>query len=196
MFHWPSWDGAFSLPVVQARKSGRYLRELLAQVADCRATLPGVRITLVVHSMGNRVLEAAMNLTEPVLVERSVDNLVSCAADVDLDRHASWLTRCGFAREVFVLSNASDSRLCMVEAELGRRRLGQGAPAELASNAHYIRLDDCDVDHDYFVKESPRVGEFLRVIATSGSMDRSGLREIEPRVFRFLPVGTAAASSR
>jgi esterase/lipase superfamily enzyme len=192
MFHWPSWDGALCLPTLQAGASGRYLREVLAQLAACRETLPGVRVTMVVHSMGNRVLRAAAELSTPPLPIGTVDALVLGAAEVAAASHASWLRRCRFAARVTVLMNPDDTPLCITEVITGSPRLGQGIADpegghfELAENARYVYVDEQDEEHDYAMKGSDKLAAYLRALAMDDDAGRSLLRQVgSERVFRL-----------
>jgi hypothetical protein len=133
-----------------------------------------------------------------VLDPGSVDSLILSAPDVDRAGHSAWLEACRFARQVFVLSNANDSSLCILEAEIGRRRLGQehpafagqpGESANRAANPLYVRLDDLGGGHNDYLIGQERVLQFLGGIVLRGVPDLAMVEEVEPGVLRLRRLG-------
>jgi esterase/lipase superfamily enzyme len=174
MFHWPSWTGPLNLPVRNAEAAAPFLDALLVQLESVRPDLADVRVTLLVHSMGVRLLQA---LVEGRSTDESgrpaahpfLDALVLSAADVDREGHASWLENCDLARSTYVLTNPSDLSLCVLGSELGRVRLGQGlseppASHERATGVHYVDLDGFDAGHDDFRVSGSYVAAYIRAV--------------------------------
>jgi esterase/lipase superfamily enzyme len=174
MFHWPSWTGPLSLPVRNAEAATPFLDDVLVQLESVRPELVDVRVTLLVHSMGARLLQALVEERSLADAGRQAaqppwDALVLSAADVDRDGHASWLEDCDLARSTHVLTNRGDLSLCVLRGELGRVRLGQGlaeppASSERAAGVHYVLLEGFDAGHDDFRVNGSYVAAYIRAV--------------------------------
>lgn len=156
LLFWPGADDSCPLgfPEARARAAGPALavvlgdlhRELLARPR------PSQRFTLLTHSMGSLVLEAAtsvsgVNRLPATLLATTVINAGASAAP----DHATWLARVTFSRAVFTTVNDRD--LVLTAAGLGRAtRLGRSLTgAHLAAGYEYVDFSANGVNHAYYI---------------------------------------------
>ncbi|MFO0605102.1 MAG: hypothetical protein U0324_18115 [Polyangiales bacterium] len=156
LLFWPGSDDACPLgfPESRAREAGPALAAVLGDLHRELATRPrpGVRFTLLTHSMGSLVLEAATAVPgvgglPPTLFATAVVNAGASAAP----DHAAWLARVTFAGAVF--STVNDRDLVLTAAGLGRAtRLGKSlAGARLAAGRAYVDFTANGVNHAYYI---------------------------------------------
>lgn len=158
LLFWPGSDDACPLgfPEARAREAGPALAVALGDLQRYKiehaTRVAGVQFTLLTHSMGSLVLEAA---TAVAGVSRLPANLlattvVNAGASAAPD-HAPWLARVTFSRAVFTTVNGGDRVL--LAAGLGRAtRLGRSITgARLAAGVHYVDFSANNVNHAYYV---------------------------------------------
>ncbi len=114
------------------------------------ARVAGVRFTLVTHSMGSLVLEAATAVRGFATVSSSAfETVVINSAASAATGHNAWFARVGLSRRRYVTVNNGDNVL--TAAGIGRgTRLGKsitGVP--LASGVDYADFDANNVNHAY-----------------------------------------------
>lgn len=151
LFHWPAWVDIRTLPTVNADASGPAFAAYLEALAELQlsdgydARFP--KRSLLVHSMGSRVLKSALDGYQGGLPSDLFSSIVFISAEVDLAGHADWLETIDFASNVYVLVNGRDDVLDAPTLFYGRSRLGadliraDGVQEPLARNAIYIRTD-------------------------------------------------------
>lgn len=156
LLFWPGSDDACPLgfPEGRAREAGVALAAVLGDLYRELAARPrpGVRFTLLTHSMGSLVLEAATAVPgvgglPPTLLATAVVNAGASAAP----DHAQWLARVTFAGAVF--SSVNDRDLVLTAAGLGRAtRLGKSlAGVRLAAGRTYVDFTANGVNHAYYI---------------------------------------------
>lgn len=156
LFFWPGSDESCPLgfPEARARAAGAGLAIVLGDVARYRRAHPAAttRFTLLTHSMGSLVLEAATAVTGVAELPRDVfDTAVINAGASAATDHAAWLARVRFSPSVFVTVNSRD--LVLTAAGLGRStRLGRSVTdARLAAGFTYADFSSNGVNHAYYV---------------------------------------------
>lgn len=158
LLYWPGSDEACPLgfPEARAREAGPALAVALGELhrykIEHAARVAGVQFTLLTHSMGSLVLEAATAVSgvsrlPPDLLATTV---VNAGASASPD-HAPWLAHVTFSRAVFTTVNGGDRVL--LAAGLGRAtRLGRSITGvRLAAGVHYVDFTANDVNHAYYV---------------------------------------------
>lgn len=156
MFFWPGSDDGCPLgfPDDKARASGPALRALIEKTAAWASSHPTqaakVKLELLTHSLGNIVLEAALEKptgAPPGLFASAVLNSSAAA----LAGHATWLANLDFASRAYVTVNGGDKILLAATAGRGAR-LGRDLGSEtLSGRAAYVDFTASDVNHQYYV---------------------------------------------
>jgi hypothetical protein len=186
LLYWPGSDEACPLgfPEARAREAGPALAVVLGDLyryqLENPARVAGVQFTLLTHSMGSLVLEAAtavsgVNRLPASLLATTVINAGASAAP----DHAAWVARVTFSRLVFTTVNGNDRVL--LAAGLGRStRLGRSITgARLAAGVHYVDFTANDVNHAYYV---------------ASGQSGAGMMAFYQRVMNGLPFDFAASS--
>lgn len=190
MVHWPSWLTPWGYPSKNAIESGAHLMPIFAELRRYRQEHPqrtaAIKTTLLVHSMGARVLESFLTSYDGGLAADPpiFDSIVLNAPDVDLVGHRRWLDRVDFAGAVYVTVNpGNDELLKFSEYLTGRPRLGRslmredGAAEPLSDCAVYVDVSATGVNHDYFIGTERRenlVWFYRNVIGRTGTNPLEG----------------------
>ncbi|WP_372652819.1 alpha/beta hydrolase [Halobacteriovorax sp.] len=162
MFHWPSWKSAMERPVGNAvgaaEDLSRFLSALNSYVRMYPNRMLGVKLSLLVHSMGNIVFKEMLeNYYHSGEFNRNLfSSLVLNAADVPAKEHKQWVDRIDFSTQNFVTYNDNDIVLFGSEQldrfndeyeEYEGTRLGKdlekvtkGKVRYLSQNAKYLNL--------------------------------------------------------
>lgn len=187
MFHWPSWKSAVERPVGNAIEAAEDLAKFLSELDDYTRRHPirmfGVKLTLLVHSMGNIVFkEMVDNHYQPGGFKRSLfSTLVLNAADVPIRQHSSWVDRIDFSKENFITYNDNDIVLFGSEQldhfsndyeEYEGSRLGKDIDKALkksnesrSSNAKYLNLSKMTfTGHRHFLVDDKEKNIELKLI--------------------------------
>ena len=102
-----------------------------------------ISLNLLVHSLGNYVLQ---NFVQSRLFSdetRVFDNIIMDAPDVDLENHSQWTERMKYARRRYVTINEDDWVLRhSVSRNGGQRRLGNSASDLSSEQLTYFDLSD------------------------------------------------------
>jgi hypothetical protein len=193
MFTWPgsSTGCPLGFPESQARESGLPLAHALhklAYVVGTRgAAWSNVTFTLITHSMGNLVLEEALEKdTRPFPPALFATVMLNSSATA-LASHAAWLSKLRFSQRVFVSENDKD--LILAAAGTFGARLGKNLGSEpLAPNAAYVDFTAADVNHAYYLHSGMK-GAHMRAFydavmkgksfdfASSGALTRTDARD-------------------
>jgi hypothetical protein len=157
MFVWPGADQGCPLgfPEDQARASGPAFAHTLRRLAYFEQQSPdalsGYARTLITHSMGNLVLEQAMEGDALVLPSALFDTMMVGSSATARAGHQAWLSQVDFSPALYVSENEHDVTLLEASLLVGPR-LGQNVDGvTLASNAVYVDFTASSVDHNYFV---------------------------------------------
>ncbi|MBO9153176.1 alpha/beta hydrolase [Chitinophaga sp. GCM10012297] len=141
-----------------ALSAGQYLL-LLQELKDAKqrqeAWISGAKLTTFYHSMGNIILEQMVRHHNINGINETpfIDNLVINAACVSSKRHAEWVERIGFAKQVYVHFNRRDLQLKGAHLLTLRKQLGEKINKKRrAENAVYINFRGmAGWQHSYFM---------------------------------------------
>jgi len=152
LFHWPAWINFRTLPTANADASGpaflNFLKELNASDANARIEQYFGGKSLLIHSMGTRVFRSALTGYQGGLRPDLFDSIVIVSAEVDLAKHADWLRKVDFAKNIYILVNGRDDVLAAPTYYYGKSRLGyslvraDGQAETLADNAIYVQTEN------------------------------------------------------
>ena len=157
MLFWPGSDDSCPLgfPEARAREAGPALAAVLGDLYRYQLAHPAsasIRFTLITHSMGSLVLEAATAVSGVSRLPSSVFHtaIINSGASAASD-HAAWVSRVTFSRAVFTTVNNSD--LVLTAAGVGRStRLGKSITgARLAAGFVYVDFSANSVNHAYYL---------------------------------------------
>lgn len=161
MFTWPSWLGRNTLPDKNAEQASQYLAKALnifnEYKQNNRARMNNLRVTLIAHSVGNRLLKGVLEDYSGGLESGLFSSVILSAPDVALDGHTQWLSKLDFAKNSYVFSNCNDPVLNSSRKERNQTILGQQLTLDnetrikLADNATYIVVDNASQAHRYFI---------------------------------------------
>ena len=81
-----------------------------------------VRVSLMLHSMGNYLFKQLLKSSLYVGEELLFDNVVMVAADANSENHQSWVDRVQFRNRLYITINENDSALKLSRAKLGSQQ--------------------------------------------------------------------------
>lgn len=84
-----------------------------------------VRVSLMLHSMGNYLFKQLLKSSLYVGDELLFDNVVMVAADANNENHQSWVDRIQFRNRLYITINENDSALKLSRAKLGSQQLAR-----------------------------------------------------------------------
>jgi esterase/lipase superfamily enzyme len=145
--------------ITEIEKTGKYspkserFRERLT--AKAREHCP-IQSTLMLHSMGNYLLERTLKSTALGGNLPLFDNIVMCSADVNNPEHAEWVDRLQVRNRLYVTINEDDSALKAARLKGGEEqlaRLGHWTSNLTARDAVYLDFTNAKhvgSSHAYF----------------------------------------------
>ncbi len=109
--------------------------------------------TLMFHSMGNLVLMYDLkNDLFKNIKPGLVDNVILNAACVPQRKHASWLSKLSFSKQIFVTINKRDRNLNGARLALFRHILGEKVKKPLVPGVHYVSFSKVlEREHNYYL---------------------------------------------
>jgi esterase/lipase superfamily enzyme len=148
-------------------ENGERFRQRLTAAAerDCP-----VRVTLMLHSMGNYLLERTLKSTALRGHLPLFDNIVMCAADVNNPSHASWVDQLQARNRLYITINEDDSALRASRLKGGdeqEARLGHWTRNLSSTQAAYVDFTNAKSvgsEHAYFegtALDNPKVRKFF-----------------------------------
>lgn len=147
MFNWDSKGFIVSRPVDNAIEAAPYLSDVIAKIADYRKRHPETKpvpVSLLVHSMGNIVLQTAIEknllLTEggkPIFT-----NILMTGSDADAEGHDLWVQKLKANGTIIVTINKNDGTLSWSKHDDGKTPLGTNPKQPLATNAYYLDVTE------------------------------------------------------
>ncbi|WP_290733279.1 alpha/beta hydrolase [Halobacteriovorax sp. JY17] len=215
MFHWPSWKSAVERPVGNAISSAedlsKFLSELNAYVRRHPLKMFGVKLNLLVHSMGNIVFkEMVENYYHPGDFKANLfSNLLINAADVPARDHAGWVDRIDFSKENYITYNDNDIVLFGSELldkfsndyeDYEGTRLGRNLDkavkknkSDRSSNAKYLNISKlASRGHRHYLVEDKKKFAELKSIFTRMFKGRSpylnkrdGVYKVKDNIYYF-----------
>lgn len=160
MFHWPSWQGKFSFPVVNARNAANDFNTVIKQISifksQNRDKLKDIKFTLLSNSMGSFVLEQSMLIRESDY-KNLFDTVVINAAASSAKKHAKWVNKIQMSENIYITFNTNDKLLDKIGIKLLHKRLGKGLSSmfghdfTLSERAKYIDMSQFHLNHRYYL---------------------------------------------
>lgn len=196
LFSWPSNPGGFFLgrEYAKARAIARissvafartldlltqYLREHNAR--DCQTSF-----NMLVHSLGNLLLEDFVRDSIFAGHARGFDNIVLHQADVDLNGHEHWVDRLRVGRRLYVTINERDKILDISDI-INPDRLGNTARDLAAARAVYVDFTDTPDVHtthllfEHAAKANSKVERFFNTILRGDNPERTPALIYDPQ---------------
>ncbi|MEM9807093.1 MAG: alpha/beta hydrolase [Cyanobacteria bacterium P01_D01_bin.56] len=146
---------------------GDYLRERpQEEIEQCN-----VRLNLLIHSLGNYLVEQFVR--SPVFSgeTRIFDNIIFHQADVDNRRHKFWMNRVQYGRRLYITINEND-RVLKGSDLINPARLGNTSEDLTSERAIYIDFTDGDNvgrEHNFFIGNhgNKTIEQFFQRVLTS-----------------------------
>ena len=143
MFNWDSKGFLLSRPVDNAKEAAPYLSDVIAKISDYRKRNPEtehVPVSLLVHSMGNIVLQTAIekDLSLTCKDKGLFTNILMTGSDADAEGHNLWVQKLKANDTIIVTINKNDGTLSWSKHDNGKTPLGINPKQPLAINAYYL----------------------------------------------------------
>jgi len=161
MFHWPSWEGAFSFPIKNAKRAAEDFSVILNEISTYKnkhlELTKGINFTLFTNSMGSFVLQESVITNSQNSTDTLFDTVLINAAASAATNHSRWVEKIKFSQNIFITLNAQDKLLGKIGTKLVSKRLGKGLTSifdknfDLATNAKYIDLTNSQLKHRYYL---------------------------------------------
>jgi esterase/lipase superfamily enzyme len=125
-----------------------------------------IHYSLFVHSLGNRILKAAVENNLDSSIKMKFDNVIMNAPAVQQKKHKAWVGSMGFQKRIYITSNQKDRTLYGAHLITFRRQLGEKLRKPLAKNANYINFRNLvNNKHNYYLdlmlfSEHPTIKDF------------------------------------
>jgi hypothetical protein len=160
MFDWPTFR-----PFLSGGKNYRTARYESVEVSKCLAKLfvdldklhssgatGVVNTSLLLHSLGNRLLKDAVTHHFITTQGKLFDNIILNAACVKTFRHKSWVQKLNIQREIYITKNNHDRTLLLAGIAGLSKQLGRHSGWCKAKNAVYLNFSKVLIhDHNYFL---------------------------------------------
>lgn len=190
LFSWPSQGGVTPLEyqrdVRNADLAAERLYRLLEQLSQLR---PGVRVHVIAHSMGNRVLATA--LERLARTTHRVQQVALMAPDLDADLFRQVAPAIAqSARRVTLYASSEDLALSVSHAQAGYARAGQAGgaivvvPGVDTIDASAVDTSMLGLRHGYYADNTTIVSDLFWLFRDKGPAER----------FRLAPVRIAAGT--
>lgn len=151
----------FKFARLNAKLSAGQYRQLLEMIKAAREAgepwTEGVSVSTFYHSMGNIILEQMMKGDQSNEFAADgipyIDNLIINAACVPMKRHARWVEKIHFAKNIYIHYNKRDLQLKGAHLLTLKRQLGEKVTRrQRAANAQYVDfLEAARWQHSYFM---------------------------------------------
>ncbi|MCM8541994.1 MAG: alpha/beta hydrolase [Lentisphaeraceae bacterium] len=139
-----------------------------------------VRLTLILHSMGNYVYKNALRPSSTTANPLVFDTVILAAPDVNNKDHKEWVDKVKFKNRLYILINEKDKALLVSRIKLGDEqlpRLGHWTKGLDSKNAQYINLTNAPEvgrSHAYFEDvENGKVRAFFKDMFNGIDCDNS-----------------------
>ncbi len=198
MVHWPSFKGHLGYAHQSAHDRAENLGAVLSALPDVKKNNESIilanntKLILLVHSMGNKLLENLARKKSDLVKGRSFDNLIMSAPDVPARHHTEWMDRIELAKNQYLLVNKHDgvligSRYLKFRGpRLGRR----GAKDGVSSKFQYVNFNKTGVGHLYYIdkgaeskwKDRDDVAAFFRIIMKGEKADAKDIEGLDTQI--------------
>ncbi|MCX7109004.1 MAG: alpha/beta hydrolase [Proteobacteria bacterium] len=143
MFNWDSKGFILSRPVENANDASPYLSDVIAKIVAYRKRNPeseSVPVSLLVHSMGNIVLQRAIEKDLSLTMKDGIlfTNILMTGSDADAEGHNLWVQQLKANGTIIVTINKKDGTLKWSTHDNGKTPLGINPKQPLAINTYYL----------------------------------------------------------
>jgi esterase/lipase superfamily enzyme len=190
LFSWPSQGSAAPLGYQRDVRNADLAAELLYRILEQLTHLrPGIRVHVIAHSMGNRVLAPA--LERLAQTTHRVQQVALMAPDLDADLFRQVAPAIAqTAQRVTLYASSEDLALSVSQAQAGYRRAGQ-AGSDIVVLPGVDTIDASGVDtsmlglrHGYYADNATIVSDLFWLLRDKGPTER----------FRLVPVRVSAGT--
>lgn len=151
-------------------------------------------ISLMLHSMGNMLLEDLVNNDQLNGLSRDLfENVIINASSVKEENHKKWIEKLDFQNRIYITINKGDVNLKGVRVFLKQGiQLGQKVKSEPTDKAEYINFTKAigfklppGKSHTYYIAETaekyPEITEFYQLVLNGNDVDLSNTERFKPR---------------
>jgi hypothetical protein len=206
MFQWPAQkEKKNKFPQDRARCSSIFLKTVLEKLKaykdkpENKDRWKNFHTTLLAHSMGNIVLQDAVESHNLSLGQELFDNIILNASAVGLLKHKEWVDRLDFAQNVYIAMYAKDgvlkrARKYVSEPFLGRQvKVFKKNPQLQSDQAIYLLLINPGVSffksHKYYVgikKKRPLTKVYKNIMRDAPNpLNIKGVSQFRRNVFEI-----------
>lgn len=175
-YAWPTQGGVFNYDADEPINHAS-VTPFMEFLQTLRTGVPAeTRITILVHSMGNRIVMDALDRMPPPRGEKPISQVVLCAPDVgrtDFERWAPGVL--AQSERVALYSNASDSALIASKGKHAESRAGDAWHPVLVPGIEVVdcsRVDLTMMGHSYFGENSDVLSDLFMLIKEGRPADK------------------------
>ena len=160
MFDWPTYRPYLSggknykLARRQSKEAARSLAKLFNEMDKYKSVnnLENVKMSLLFHSLGNRLIKDAVKNNYIEVKTKLFDNVILNAACVKTLLHKKWVQKLNIQKGIYITKNNHDRTLLLAGIAGLRKQLGRHSGWFRAKNAVYLNFSKVLVhDHNYFL---------------------------------------------
>jgi hypothetical protein len=163
MFDWPTYrpylTGGKNYYTAK-RESRRVSRSLVKLFHDLESSknsgkLEGSQLTLLLHSLGNRLIKEAVVNDYLDINTKIFNNIVLNAPCVKMRFHKAWLEKVNIQENIYITRNNHDRTLNLARVASFSKQLGMHSRWRKAENATYLNFSKIlSVQHNYFLMQN------------------------------------------
>ncbi len=160
MFDWPTYSPFMSggknykVARMQSVEVSRSLGKLFSDLDRLRTSgVTGyVKMSLVLHSLGNRLIKDAVKRKHIGVNGKLFDNIILNAPCVSKRGHKKWMESMKIQREIYITRNNHDKTLVLAGIVALSKQMGRHFGLRKAENATYINFSKVlKREHNYFL---------------------------------------------
>lgn len=160
MFDWPTYRPNLSggknykKARIQSTEVSKVLCNLFTELEKLKPAIKNdaVNLTLLLHSLGNRLIKEAVMNNFISTKTKLFDNIVLNAACVKMRRHRKWLEKLNIQDKIYLTRNNKDRTLLLAKLAGFTEQLGRRSAIRKAKNAIYLNFSPVlEKEHNYFL---------------------------------------------
>ena len=160
MFDWPTYRPNLSggknykKARIQSTRVSKAFCDLFKELEKIKPEIKSdsSNLTLLLHSLGNRLIKEAVTNNFIEVKNKLFDNVVLNAACVKMRGHKKWLEKLTIQNEIYITRNNKDRTLNLARLAGFSKRLGMHARWRKAKNAVYLDFSPVlEKEHNYFL---------------------------------------------
>jgi hypothetical protein len=163
MFDWPTYrpyltgGKNYYTAKRESKKVSRSLVKLFKDLQSARnnGKTEGSRLTLLLHSLGNRLIKEAVVNDYLDLKTKLFNNILLNAPCVKMRYHRLWLEKLNIQENIYITRNNHDRTLLLAQIAGFSKQLGMYSRWRKAENATYLNFSKIlSVQHNYFLMKN------------------------------------------